>query len=163
MSADKATIEKLKKILQVSDRVKFDTMRDALNMDKKSFNSRIFDWAVEFNFRINEDVVVINKDSVDDFIDMLDSQFETWGKKELSGTGKIEHIKIEKVVVEKRKKQEEKTRKDAEEKARKEAEKRKNQEVEEKAKRKAQLRKKFQFEANVLQQIIFQQLISNNN
>lgn len=85
----KARIEKLKKILKVSTRVKFETMRNALEMDPKAFDKMIFDWADQFGFTIEEDIVVINKESIDNFIKMLDSQFKTWEDKEKSKEGKI--------------------------------------------------------------------------
>ncbi|NVM02510.1 MAG: hypothetical protein HWN67_09260 [Candidatus Helarchaeota archaeon] len=74
-SDDINRIKKLKIIVQVSDRIKFDTMRDALDMDKKTFNEIIFDWAAEFGFIIIEDVVIFDKNTlqkINDKINALD-------------------------------------------------------------------------------------------
>jgi len=108
MPVDKATIEKLKKILRVSKSIEIERMREMLKMDKETFNDKLLDLADEFGFEIDREYVNINRDNIGEFIDMLDGQFESWEKKELTRTGKIEDIKIEKVVVEKRKEPEEK-------------------------------------------------------
>jgi len=48
MSVDKTKLEKLKKMLKVSDSIKMDQMRNALKMEKAVFDEKIFDWADEF-------------------------------------------------------------------------------------------------------------------
>jgi len=82
-------VQQLKKMLKVSTKIKLEMMRDALEMDPQSFNRIIFDWADQFGFVIDEDVVIINNESVNDFINMLDSQFESWENKEKKKDGKI--------------------------------------------------------------------------
>ncbi len=57
-------------------------MREMLKIDKETFNEKILDWASEFGFEIDREYVNINKSTVDDFIDELDSQFEAWGLQE---------------------------------------------------------------------------------
>ena len=66
-----------------------DQMRNALKMEKAVFDEKIFDWADEFGFRIDGDLIKIQSESVDQFIDMLDSQFKSWESKERIGEGKI--------------------------------------------------------------------------
>ncbi len=66
------TIQKIKKMLKVSTRIRLDMMKETLRMDVDTFNDNIFDWAEKFGFTIDGDYVVINKDSVSDFIDSLD-------------------------------------------------------------------------------------------
>ena len=66
-----------------------DFIQKALDLDEKTFIDRIIDWADEFGFTIEEDVVIINKDSVDNFIKMLDKQFSSWEKKEALKEGKF--------------------------------------------------------------------------
>ena len=89
MSTEKAILEKLKKILKVSVKIKMDQMRDILKMDQTTFNDKIIDWADQFGFIIDGDFINVKKESVDDFIDMLDSQFKSWESKERIGEGKI--------------------------------------------------------------------------
>ena len=74
------TIQKIKKMLKVSTRIRLDMMKETLRMDEYTFNDIIFDWAEKFGFTIDGDYVVINKDSVSDFIDSLDKQFIKWEK-----------------------------------------------------------------------------------
>jgi len=89
MSTEKAILEKLKKILKVSNSIAMEQMRSILDMDKKEFDKKIVDWAEEFGFTIDREYVNVKKESVDDFIDMLDSQFKSWESKEKIGEGKI--------------------------------------------------------------------------
>jgi len=101
MSTDKAILEKLKKILKVSNSIAMEQMRNILKMDQTTFNDKIIDWAEEFGFTIDREYVNVKKETVDDFIDMLDSQFKSWESKEKMGEGKIvTRAKIEKVKIE---------------------------------------------------------------
>lgn len=85
----KEIIDKIKKMINVSTKLKFSTMRNVLGMDEKTFENKIFDWANEFGFIIEEDVVIINKDRINDFFVMLDKEFKSWEDKEKSKDGKI--------------------------------------------------------------------------
>lgn len=96
MSVEKETIEKLKKILKVSNRIKLEHMKDVLEMDQKTFNKQIIDWADEFGFTIDGDYVIVNKESVNDFITKLDQQYKSWETREASGIGKIKESIIKK-------------------------------------------------------------------
>ena len=83
------TIEKIKKMVKVSDRLRLSMMRKALNIDEDVFMDKIFDWAVEYGFRIDGDFLNINQDTVSDFIDALDKQFSSWEEIEKEKGGKI--------------------------------------------------------------------------
>ena len=87
--------EKIRKMIRVSNRIRFDMMRDALDMDTKEFNTKIFDWAEEFNLLIDGDYIVINNNTIDDFINALDIQYKAWESKEQSKNGKIGESIIE--------------------------------------------------------------------
>lgn len=41
---------------------------------------RVFDWAKQFNFRVEGDDLIFNKDTVNEFIASLDTEFRKWGK-----------------------------------------------------------------------------------
>lgn len=88
-SEQKAIVEKVKAMLEVSTRINLDRMQDALNIDKKVFNDKIFEWARQFGFTIDGDYLIINKDTISAFIDALDRQFAQWGKAEATKEGKI--------------------------------------------------------------------------
>ena len=74
--------KKIERMLQVSNRIRLDMMRTALNMEKKAFDEKIFEWAEEFGFIIDKDVLIVDKDRVSDYINKLDVMFETWEKSE---------------------------------------------------------------------------------
>ncbi|MFX0070204.1 MAG: hypothetical protein ACFFAO_03850 [Candidatus Hermodarchaeota archaeon] len=81
-------MEQIKKILNVSNRIKLDLVRRALFMDQQSFDNKILDWANQFNFKIDGDYLVTNVETVDDFINMLDEQFVMWEESEKLKLGK---------------------------------------------------------------------------
>jgi small GTP-binding protein len=81
--------KKIERMLQVSNRIKLEMMRTALNMDKKAFYEKIFEWAGEFSFTIDDDILIVDKDIVSDYITKLDMMFKTWEK---SGTEKLSKI-----------------------------------------------------------------------
>jgi len=64
-------------------------MKDTLNLDTYTFNEKIFEWAKRFSFTIDGDYLVVNKDTVSDFMNALDEQFAIWEKMEEERSGKI--------------------------------------------------------------------------
>ena len=79
---EKERREKLEKLMRRSTSIKIDMVRDILNLDTRTFNEKILEWADEFDFTINGDYLQFNKETVEDFIDILDKQFEEWHKEE---------------------------------------------------------------------------------
>lgn len=75
-------IEKIKKIIKVSTRFRLDMMRDILGIDEIIFNDKLLNWARDFNFKIEGDYLIINKDTALDFINMLERHFKMWEKPE---------------------------------------------------------------------------------
>jgi hypothetical protein len=71
---EKEKIKKIKTMLKVSNRLKLKMMRIALGLEKESFNNKIFEWAKAFDFTIDGDYIVINKDTSDSFLQHLDSE-----------------------------------------------------------------------------------------
>ncbi len=92
MPSPQDPIEKLRKIMRVSRRVRQDQMRGALEMDAVEFNKVIFDWAEEFHFSIDGDFVNFDGADVEQFIVQLDRQFATWGNKEGARAGKTDIV-----------------------------------------------------------------------
>lgn len=74
--------KKIERMLLVSNRIKLEMMRTALNMEKKAFDEKIFEWAEEFGFIIDEDIIIVDKNKISDYINKLDIMFETWEKSE---------------------------------------------------------------------------------
>ena len=67
-------LEEIKRIMQTSTKVNLDRMQDALGMERKNFNKEIFRWAEIFNFNIDGDYLVVNKETVSNFIRYLDAK-----------------------------------------------------------------------------------------
>ncbi len=81
----KESIEKLKQIFKVSDRIKLNIMRDALNLDETSFNNKIINWTSEFGFKISGDELFVNESKVSPFITALHKQYGIEEQKESQG------------------------------------------------------------------------------
>ncbi len=73
-------IDKIRKMLAVSTRIKMDMMQRVIGLDADTFSNKIFDWAAEFKFKIDGDYVVIEGGDVTGFISKLDAEFADWGK-----------------------------------------------------------------------------------
>ena len=66
--------EKLKKILKVSVRIKMEQMRNMLDLDQKTFDKKLLDWASEYDWIIDGNYIIVKKESVDGFIASVDPQ-----------------------------------------------------------------------------------------
>ncbi|HDZ18536.1 hypothetical protein LCGC14_0856230 [marine sediment metagenome] len=88
MELEKESLEKLKKMVKVSTKINLDRMQNALKLESEIFDNIIFDWADEFGFTIDGDYLVLNMDTVSDFINSLDKKFEEWENFEKKGIGK---------------------------------------------------------------------------
>ncbi len=69
-----SNLEEIKRIMQTSTKVNLDRMQDVLGMERKKFNKEIFRWAEIFNFNIDGDYLVVNKETVSNFISYLDAK-----------------------------------------------------------------------------------------
>jgi hypothetical protein len=74
-------MDKIRKMIAVSTRLKLEMMQEVLSLDTNTFNNKIFDWATEFKFKIDGDFVIIEGGDVTGFISKLDAEFADWGKK----------------------------------------------------------------------------------
>jgi hypothetical protein len=79
---------KLKKIVQVSEKLRIHQIAKFLDMTESDVYAQILDWAYEFGFVIDEDLIIFSKGRKDDFIKMLDNQFISWEKNEVDKKGK---------------------------------------------------------------------------
>ena len=83
-------MEKLKKLVKVSERLKISQMAQILAMDEATLYDRIVDWAADYGFTIDEDVVKFGAGRKEDFIAALDGAFQGWDKKVETKEGKLD-------------------------------------------------------------------------
>ena len=89
-SSTDETIEKLKKLVKVSKKLKIAQMANLLGIEEQELNNRLVDWAEQFGFTIDDDVVEFSGGSKDDFLTELDKMYSDWNKKTETQDGKIE-------------------------------------------------------------------------
>ncbi|HEA70714.1 hypothetical protein LCGC14_1825230 [marine sediment metagenome] len=66
-------IKKIKTMFEVSDRLKLKMLRTTLGMRKEIFNTKIFEWAKKFHFKIDGDNIIINKETIPAFLHHINS------------------------------------------------------------------------------------------
>jgi len=76
LEEERVMLNKIRKAMKVSTRMKMDLLRNYLKMDKAIFNQKIFDWAAQFGFVIDGDYLNIKRETVSEFIDELEKEFE---------------------------------------------------------------------------------------
>jgi hypothetical protein len=72
----KELIQQIGTMLAVSNRLKMDTMRTILDMDQDEFDENIFNWAEKFNFIIDRDEIIVDHNSIPQFMDNLVTGFQ---------------------------------------------------------------------------------------
>jgi hypothetical protein len=72
----KELIEKIKSILSVSNKIKIDMMRNALNMNKEAFLDNVFKWAEKFKFIIDGNYIIVDNNSIPYFVENLATGFK---------------------------------------------------------------------------------------
>jgi hypothetical protein len=77
-SAEHDHVEKLRKIIKVSDRIEVARLADALCIDEKLAWQRVFDWAEQFGFKVDGNVIVFGSGDTAKFVDDLDKEFAEW-------------------------------------------------------------------------------------
>ncbi len=71
---DDEKVNKLKKLIKVSKRLKIAKIAEILGMDESKLFDRVIDWADEFEFQIDEDVIEFEGGKKKDFIKKLDEK-----------------------------------------------------------------------------------------
>jgi len=89
-AVEAARMEKLKKLVKVSEKLRVSQMAQILNMNETALYDRIVDWAAEYGFTLDEDVVKFSGGRKDDFINSLGGAFSDWGEKTVSNEEKHE-------------------------------------------------------------------------
>lgn len=85
----KERINRLKKTLQVSTKLRLDRLQEGLNMSGPEFNRKIVDWAYEFGFTIEGEYLLVNQSKVSDFLISLDENFSDWTENSKIKAGKL--------------------------------------------------------------------------
>ena len=68
---DREKIARITSMMEVSNKLRLDMVRTALDMDEKLFTQKVFQWAKEFNFLIDGDYLIINEETSKEFIEDL--------------------------------------------------------------------------------------------
>jgi len=68
---DREKIARITSMMEVSNKLRLDMVRTALDMDEKLFTKKVFQWAKEFNFLIDGDYLIVNEETSKDFIEDL--------------------------------------------------------------------------------------------
>lgn len=84
----KNLLSKIERIMKTSSKIRLDMMREILQLNSSTYNSKILDWALDFGFKIDGDYIIIEGADVNAFISDLDRQFEHWKTKEKVDLGK---------------------------------------------------------------------------
>jgi len=71
---EREKLDRIKSMIQVSNKLRLDMMRTALEMDDKLFTDKVFQWAKQFNFIIEGDYLLINQDTTTDFLNDLSTE-----------------------------------------------------------------------------------------
>ena len=87
---ERGALEKLKKLVKVSTKLKISQMAQILKMSESDLYDRIVDWASDYGFKLDEDIVMFSSGRKDDFIASLDTAFANWDKKTETKEGKLE-------------------------------------------------------------------------
>jgi len=82
---EKEAIEKIKRIVNVSNKVKLEMIYDILNLERKTFYNKILEWAETFNFTIDGDYLIIKQDDLESLLGQLDNLYKDWNNKEVNG------------------------------------------------------------------------------
>lgn len=68
---EKEKIDRIKSMMEVSNKLRLDMIRTALDMNEKLFTEKLFQWAKQYNFLIDGDYLVVNQETASDFINDL--------------------------------------------------------------------------------------------
>ncbi len=78
LAQEEARMKKLQQIIKVSNKLAVERIAQVLEMSIDETWKRVFDWAEKFQFTIDGDFILFNKDTVSAFIASMDKEFATW-------------------------------------------------------------------------------------
>ncbi|NMC06183.1 MAG: hypothetical protein GYA24_13290 [Candidatus Lokiarchaeota archaeon] len=71
-------VEKLRKIIKVSDRIEVARLAEVLGIEEKLAWTRVFDWAEEFGFKVDGNMIVFGSGDMNRLVTGLDKEFAKW-------------------------------------------------------------------------------------
>lgn len=74
----RSNIEDLRQLLSRSIKVKISMVKNILELKEKEFESQILELSKEFGFIIEDDYIIVEKESISEFLDALDKKFDEW-------------------------------------------------------------------------------------
>ena len=75
--SDQDRVIRIRKVLQVYTTIKKDTFRKILELDEQAFELKLLDWAIEFGFKINDEMILFDKADISGFLSSLESQYHS--------------------------------------------------------------------------------------
>ncbi len=70
--------DRLKQLVQVSEKLRVGQIAQILDLTEAEVYRRLVDWATEFGFTIDEDLVKFGEGRKEDFLAQLDKEFQAW-------------------------------------------------------------------------------------
>jgi len=70
--------EKFQKLMDVSNKIRIDMLRNVLKLSKKEINERIQRWQSEFGIVTEDEFIIFNKDEMPAILDLLDESYKEW-------------------------------------------------------------------------------------
>jgi len=71
-------MDKIERIFAIADKVRLDMLQEILNLGDEAFNDRVVKIAQDFGVEIDDKYIIINRDTLDDFMVSLDTSFKEW-------------------------------------------------------------------------------------
>jgi len=68
-------LKNVKQKMNDNPQINIKLIRKAILMDEELFNKKIIEWSKKYNFKIDEGELIVNRETISDFCDVLDSQF----------------------------------------------------------------------------------------
>lgn len=81
--------DKLKRIMQVSNKIRLDMLRDLLEMDQNTFENKLLIYMKQFGTEIEDNYIIVNKDTLAELLSDLDEKREGWDTMEIFKVKKI--------------------------------------------------------------------------
>ncbi len=78
---ERQRLDKLKKLIRVSETLQISQVGEYLGLQGQELFNRLVDWAAEFGFTLDQQLVKFGAGRKDDFIAALDKEFMTWSKR----------------------------------------------------------------------------------
>ena len=81
--------DKLKRIMQVSNKIRLDMLRDLLEMDQNTFDNKLIAYMKQFGTKVEGNYIIVNKDTLAELLSDLDEKREGWDTMEIFKVKKI--------------------------------------------------------------------------